>query len=46
MKFWPLFENIHEEPEFLDVLNELEARFEKQHEQISKLLKRQGVIDS
>ena len=46
LKNWPGFDLIRNEPEFLDVLNVVEATYQKEHNRIEKLLIREGMIKS
>ena len=38
MTRWPGFENIRNRPEYLDVLQDLQVKFQTQHEQIEHLI--------
>ncbi|MDP2058270.1 MAG: hypothetical protein Q8J97_00920 [Flavobacteriaceae bacterium] len=45
LKYHPFFDNIRDEPEFADVLKDVEAKYQKEHERARKLLKEYGELD-
>jgi hypothetical protein len=45
LKYSPLLDNIRQEPEFADVLKDVEAKYEKEHERAGKLLKEYGDLE-
>jgi hypothetical protein len=40
LKYWPLFDNIRNEPEFTDIMNDLEAKYQNAHKYIGELIKK------
>ncbi|MBN1986251.1 MAG: helix-turn-helix domain-containing protein [Prolixibacteraceae bacterium] len=42
---WPGFDNIREEPEFRKILNNLEIKYQKEHQRVGELLKKMGEIE-
>jgi hypothetical protein len=46
LKNWPPFDNIREYPEFKDILKDAEAKYQREHERVKKLLIREGIIES
>jgi TolB-like protein/AraC-like DNA-binding protein len=42
LKYWPGFDEVRDDPVFVDVLNTLDAKFQKEKKRIEKLLKDQG----
>jgi TolB-like protein/AraC-like DNA-binding protein/Tfp pilus assembly protein PilF len=45
LKYFPLLDNIRQEPEFADILKDVEARYQKEHELAGKLLKEYGELE-
>ena len=41
----PLFDNIRNEPEFQKIVADAEAKYQKEHERVGKLLKDLGEIE-
>jgi TolB-like protein/AraC-like DNA-binding protein len=44
LKGFPMFDNIRNEPEFQEILKDVEAKYQNEHERVGKLLKEQGLI--
>jgi len=44
LKYNPMWDNIRQEPEFADVLKDVEAKYQKEHERAGKLLKEYGEL--
>jgi AraC-like DNA-binding protein len=44
MKTYPIFDSIRNEPEFLKILNDAEAKYNKEHEKLRKWLEEQGML--
>jgi len=44
LKYWPGFNEVQDDPVFTDVLNTLEARFQKEHVRIAGLLRELGEL--
>jgi tetratricopeptide (TPR) repeat protein len=45
LKEYPMFDNIRNEPEFVDVLKDVEAKYQKEHDRVGKLLRELGEIE-
>jgi TolB-like protein/AraC-like DNA-binding protein len=45
LKEFPIFDNIRNEPEFQEILNDLETKYQKEHERVGELLKEFGEIE-
>ncbi|MBV5312971.1 MAG: helix-turn-helix domain-containing protein [Prolixibacteraceae bacterium] len=45
LKYWPLFDNIRNEPEFADILNDLETKYQKAHEYIGELIRKKEIAE-
>jgi hypothetical protein len=45
LKYYPFFDNIRDEPEFKDVLKDVEAKYQKDHERARKLLEEYGELE-
>jgi tetratricopeptide (TPR) repeat protein len=39
LKYYPFFDNIRDEPEFMDVLKDVETKYQSEHERAGKLLR-------
>ncbi|NQU85641.1 MAG: hypothetical protein HQ541_07765, partial [Mariniphaga sp.] len=46
LKIWPGFDNIRDEPEFREILNDAETKYQNEHEKVEQLLIRKGIIES
>ena len=44
MKQWPLLDNIRQEPGFAEVLADLEAKYQREHERAGDFLREQGIL--
>lgn len=45
LKYYPFFDFIRNEPEFTEVLKDVEAKYQKEHERAGKLLKENGELE-
>ncbi len=45
LKDFPMFDNIRNEPEFQEILKDVEAKYQKEHERVGELLRELGEID-
>ena len=45
LKYIPFLDNIRDEPEFADILKDVEAKYQKEHERAGKLLKEYGDLE-
>jgi hypothetical protein len=45
LKFSPMLDNIRNEPEFADILQDVETKYQKEHERIGKLLREYGEME-
>jgi hypothetical protein len=43
-KYNPLFDNIRDEPEFLQFLQDVEAKYQAEHERVGKWLEENGML--
>jgi TolB-like protein/AraC-like DNA-binding protein/Tfp pilus assembly protein PilF len=41
-----MFDNIRQEPEFIEFLKNTEARYQEEHNKVEKLLRAEGILDS
>ena len=44
LKHYPCFDFIRDEPEFIEVLKDVETKYQAEHERVGKLLKEQGIM--
>ena len=45
LKYHPLFDNIRNEPEFIEIFNDVEAKYQKEHKRVGELLREMGEIE-
>ena len=44
LKYYPFFDIIRDEPEFIEVLKDVETKYQAEHERAGKLLREQGML--
>jgi tetratricopeptide (TPR) repeat protein len=44
LNYYPFFDFIRDEPEFIEVLKDVEAKYQAEHERAGKLLKENGIL--
>jgi len=44
IKYDPLFDNIRNEPEFQNIMKDMDAKYQAQHERVKKWLEKQGML--
>jgi hypothetical protein len=44
IKYDPLFDSIRNEPEFQQIVSEMEAKYQAEHERVRKWLEEQGML--
>ncbi|MGQ7871228.1 helix-turn-helix domain-containing protein [Sunxiuqinia sp. sy24] len=44
MKYWPLLDNLRQEPEFRQILADMEASYLQEHERAGDLLREKGIV--
>ena len=45
LKYDPMLDNIRSEPEFAEVLKDVETKYQKEHEKIGELLRKYGELE-
>ena len=43
-KYNPLFDNLRDDPEFQEFLEDVEAKYQAEHERVGKWLKENGML--